>query len=146
LACRPITTPISASSPCPVPMRTSNIRFRATLIQHDLFFFFLSTGVWTQGFALARQMLYHLRHASNLFLLWLFWTEGLIFCLGWSRLWSSYFISPDIARMTGACHQDQLFPNFFAWNSNFPDLSFLCSLGWQAWATSVLAWHDFTLM
>jgi hypothetical protein len=59
------------------------------------FFFFVSTGVWTQALAHARQVLYHLIHFTSLrashlkagtlqlephlqsFLLWLFWRWGL---------------------------------------------------------------------
>jgi hypothetical protein len=33
----------------------------------QFFFFFCGTGVWTQGFTLARQALYHLRHHSSPF-------------------------------------------------------------------------------
>jgi hypothetical protein len=33
------------------------------------YFYFYSIGVWTQGFALARQALYHLSHSYRLFLM-----------------------------------------------------------------------------
>jgi hypothetical protein len=38
-----------------------------------LVFFFGSPGVWTQGFTLARQVLYCLKSSLQPFVLWLFW-------------------------------------------------------------------------
>jgi hypothetical protein len=43
------------------------------------------------------------------FLLWLFWRCGLTFCSGWPGPWSSYFLLPAIARMTGNHNQAQFF-------------------------------------
>jgi hypothetical protein len=41
--------------------------FSISLYFHPLTIFFFSSGVWTQGFALAKQILYHLSNASSPF-------------------------------------------------------------------------------
>jgi hypothetical protein len=43
-----------------------------------LFFFFCETGVWTQGFILAKQAPYHLNHTSSLFCSGCFGDRGLM--------------------------------------------------------------------
>jgi hypothetical protein len=67
-----------------------------------LFFGFGGTGVWTWGFSLAKQVLYHLSYTSSSFGCGYFGDKVLrTICLGWlqaSILWMSAF---QIARITG---------------------------------------------
>jgi hypothetical protein len=42
-----------------------------------LFFFFGSTGIWTEGLMLSRQVLYHLSHSARSVLCWVFSRQGL---------------------------------------------------------------------
>jgi hypothetical protein len=54
-----------------------------------ILFFFGSTGIWTQGFEFARQVLYYLNHIlSQKFLLY-FSGRILCFCLGLASDWNS---------------------------------------------------------
>jgi hypothetical protein len=91
----------------------------------SLFFFSVRGGgggvVWTQGFILAWQVLYHLRHASN------------PFC-------SSYFGD----RVSLFVQLKTFFPRL-VWNWD-PDLSLPCSLGWQACATLPSCWLRWNLL
>jgi hypothetical protein len=50
--------------------------------------------VWTQGLVLAKQELYYLNHASNVFCFIYFLNRLLCFCPGWLGLWSSYLYLP----------------------------------------------------
>jgi hypothetical protein len=47
------------------------------------FFLFLANGDSSQGYTLARQVLYHLNHTSSLFALIIFQVESTIFAQGW---------------------------------------------------------------
>jgi hypothetical protein len=51
----------------------------------------LGTGVWPQGFALARQALYCLSHSFSPFCSDYFADSVLLLCLRLPGLWSSYF-------------------------------------------------------
>jgi hypothetical protein len=48
-----------------------------TVTAFKFFFFFWWTGVWTQGFALAKQVLYLFSHASSPFCAGCFWRRDL---------------------------------------------------------------------
>jgi hypothetical protein len=66
------------------------------------FFFFGKTGIWTQGFALAKRMLYP--HLQSI-LLWLFWRWGLSNYLpGLSLNLHSSDLSLPSSRITGTSH------------------------------------------
>jgi hypothetical protein len=90
-------------------------------------FVFGSTGVWTQGFVLARQMTYHLGHVSNPFLFCYFLDRVLLVCPGQPGL-RSYLCFPHSC---GDRHILTL-PSFllvgigswglFAWSCLEPDL------------------------
>jgi hypothetical protein len=71
------------------------------------FLCFGGTGVYTQGFALAKQVLYCLSHTFSPFCSGYFGEGGFTFCPGQSGPRSSYFSLPAVAGMTGACHHDQ---------------------------------------
>jgi hypothetical protein len=104
--------------------------------------------VWTQGFTLTRQALYHWRHASSPFVsLWLFWRYGLFPCS--PRLWSSYFRPllwlghlASFPLRSGL----KLFLPRLAKKHNCPDLSPPCSLGWQACTTAPSFWLKWDLL
>jgi hypothetical protein len=104
-------------------------------------------GVWTQGFALARQVLYCLSHASCPFCSSYF-EIGLCF-LPRPGL-QSYFRHPALlGRQVVCCHTQHFHcdgvllissTSRVAWNLDPPDLSLLCSLRWQVLTTSPCYW------
>jgi hypothetical protein len=55
---------------------------------------FYSTGVWTQGLALAMQGLYHFSHSPSPFCLFIFQIKASDFCLVWPGSQSFYFCFP----------------------------------------------------
>jgi hypothetical protein len=65
--------------------------------------------IWTQGFELAKQALYHLSHISSPFGFGYFGDRLSLFCPCCLGLWSSYVKFPTIAGMTGSGHHAQLF-------------------------------------
>jgi hypothetical protein len=101
-----------------------------------------STLVWTRGFILARQVLCH---TSKPFLLWLFLRQGLTFCPGRPRAWSSYLCFPKQAGMTGAWHAARLDGVSFLARTGLELRSSLSQpptvLGWQV-RTSVLHFNS----
>jgi hypothetical protein len=67
--------------------------------------FFCGTGVWTQGFVLAKQVLYYLSHASSPFCSGyfedrIFWT----ICPGWPWISVLLLSASQIARIIGMSH------------------------------------------
>jgi hypothetical protein len=60
------------------------------------FFFWQYWSFELSAYSLWRQALYCLNHASNPFLLWLFWRQGLAFCPGWPGPLSSYLCFPPL--------------------------------------------------
>jgi hypothetical protein len=93
-----------------------------------LLFIFGSTRVWTQGFTLARQVLYCLRHNSSSFCSG--YSEdsiSLCFCTGQPELQSSYCMLPTITGMTAIHHHAQI---FFHWDGQSRTFCF----GWP-WTT-----------
>jgi hypothetical protein len=70
------------------------------------FFLFLVDWGWTQGFALARQALHHLRHTSSPFCS----EDGAsFFAQAGLKPQSSYLKPPSLTGMTGMHHQAQIF-------------------------------------
>jgi hypothetical protein len=55
------------------------------------FFFFGETGIWTLGFVLTKQVLYHLSHASPVHFAWVILEMGVLqtICPGWP--WTAVF-------------------------------------------------------
>jgi hypothetical protein len=83
--------------------KTVRLFYLSTLMQrcaglHCFFFFFFfdGTGVHTQGFTLAWQVLYCLSHIYSPFF-FVYFRVGSHFCSGWPGPQSSYFILPTIA-------------------------------------------------
>jgi hypothetical protein len=57
-------------------------------------FFFFSTGVWTQGFMLARLVLYHLRHSTSLRITGKQSTlPDLLSIINYSGLWHTFIVT-----------------------------------------------------
>jgi hypothetical protein len=118
------------------------------------FFFFDGTGVWTQGFICARQVLYHFGHASSPFCSGYFGDRVSLFAQTNLDLNLPIWHLPH-SWMTGTgCHA-QLFCikmgllNFWprlAWNCSSPDLSLSRSLGWQAHAFAPRYWFRWGLV
>jgi hypothetical protein len=67
-----------------------------------------SSGVWTQGFTLGMQVLYHLSHLQP-FLLWLFWSQGFTFYRETHGPQSLDFRLPTVAGLIVVCHHTQFF-------------------------------------
>jgi hypothetical protein len=94
-------------------------------------FFFLfnffggGSGVWTQGFPFATQMLYLLRQAS-LFCYGYFGDRVLLFCPGQPGQRPSCFMPSLITGMTGVYHHTQI---FFCWDGVLQN--FLPELSWN---------------
>jgi hypothetical protein len=59
------------------------------------------TAIWIQGFALAREALYHLSHSASPFCVGYFGNKVLLFCLGWLKPLIS---ASWVARITGVSH------------------------------------------
>jgi hypothetical protein len=98
-------------------------------------------GVWTQGFAPARQALYHLSHVSSPFRSGYFGNRVSLFFPGPPTLQSSYFMLPtyiwnyrSVPPHPAFFHWDGISWTFWpqlVWNWDTPNLSLLCSLGWR---------------
>jgi hypothetical protein len=73
------------------------------------FFFFGSTGVLTQGHALAWQVLYYLEPCPQPFFLSLFLEQCRAFIFGLAWVVILPFVLPHLAGMTGMHHHVQLF-------------------------------------
>jgi hypothetical protein len=72
-------------------------------------FIFGGTGVWTQGFMLAKQAFYCLCHNSVYFALVVILETGVsLFAQAGLRPWSSLSLSPKIARIVGMRRQHRL--------------------------------------
>jgi hypothetical protein len=70
-----------------------------------IFFFFCETGAWTQGFTLAKQVLYRLSHTSSPFCSCYFrdgvsWT----ICLGWPGTVILHILASQVDRIAGVSH------------------------------------------
>jgi hypothetical protein len=65
------------------------------------------SGVWIQGFSLAKQTLYHLSHTCSPFLFMLFWRWGVsrTICPDWSWSISLPISASQVSRITGVSHQ-----------------------------------------
>jgi hypothetical protein len=72
-----------------------------------LFFFFWKTRVWTQGFSLAKQTLYHFSHTSSPFCSGYFGDGGVsqTICLGWPLSTILPISVSQVAKITGMSHQ-----------------------------------------
>jgi hypothetical protein len=73
-----------------------------------LVFVCLMVGVWTQGLALARQVLYHSSQCPSSFCFSFFSDRMLCFFLGWPGPWSSYLHLP----CNLGCRCDPLHPAY----------------------------------
>jgi hypothetical protein len=81
--------------------------FRSLIYLESVFFFFLvGPGIWTQGFILAKQVLYSSSHTSSLFCSGYFEDEvSQTICLCWP--WNTILpiSTSQVARITGVSHQ-----------------------------------------
>jgi hypothetical protein len=79
--------------------RASNLlgRHPTTWTLFQTFFLLVRLGVWTQGFALAKQALYHLSHTSSPFYCGYFGVGGL---MNYSLGLASNLIPPDLSRLS----------------------------------------------
>jgi hypothetical protein len=70
------------------------------------FFFWWIWTVWTQGFTLAGQMLYHLSHTCSPFCMVIF-GDGVLWTIypGWSQTTILEISASQVARITGMSHQ-----------------------------------------
>jgi hypothetical protein len=93
-------------------------------------FCFVSTGICTQRFALARWASTTWAIPPTLFCFGYFGDKGLAFCPGRPGLWSSYFMLPTIAGMIGTCHHAQL---FFRWDGGL--MIFFAWAGLKQWTS-----------
>jgi hypothetical protein len=129
--------------------------FCNVLIKDVHFFCFDGTGVWTQGFVLPRQALYHLNNASSSFSSGYFCDRVSLFA--WARLDCDSLILCFLL-LLGCYRITPPGPAFFywdgvswtflpglAWNHNPTLLSPPYSLGWQACATVPSYWLKWIL-
>jgi hypothetical protein len=71
-----------------------------------ILFFFSGTGVWTQGFAFAKQALLPLEPQLQPIFLWLFWRWALANCFpGWPQTMILWMSASQVARIIGISHQ-----------------------------------------
>jgi hypothetical protein len=99
------------------------------------FFFFDGIGVWTQGFALTGQVIYHLSHTSSPFVLAILGIESRFL----PGLRSSYFPLLTVAGITISV--EIVLQTLFFWLACDPlNLSRLCSLGWGAHQSASKCW------
>jgi hypothetical protein len=113
-------------------------------------FCLFSTGVWTQGFALSRQMLYCLSHISSPFCSDFFGERYLLFVqVGLDHslpilccCWDDRCMVPPPAFF----HWDGVLQTFYpglAWNHNSADLNLPCSLPASQLLVQMGSWEHF---
>jgi hypothetical protein len=101
----PVFSPSSCRFKCaksPSIMSVTHLNCVVPALFLQSFYSFFSTGIWTQGFTLARQALYHAGHTSFLLALVISQRRSHIFffCPCWPGH-SSPFYSSHVAGMTG---------------------------------------------
>jgi hypothetical protein len=75
--------------------------FVILVVFYQVFFFFDGTRVWTQGFVLAKQALYHVSYASSPFYSGYFGDRVLqTICPGWPQTMILTISASQIARIT----------------------------------------------
>jgi hypothetical protein len=93
----------------------NNSPFKGEIEQHSYFLSFLlfcSTGIWTQGFTLARQVLYYLSHSVSIFCINYFWDK--VWLYGWTSVDGDPLIYASLCRW-----DDRLMPpylDFIGWD------------------------------